>query len=58
MMTGDYSVCDTLCQQCEKYIGWEYLSAEERSEKYKEGKHVIEISGICAVGFDKKKELN
>ncbi len=57
MMTGEYTVCDTLCQQCSKYIGWEYLTADEISEKYKEGKHVIEVCGLGASGMDKKKEL-
>lgn len=57
MMTGDYTVCDTLCQQCDSYVGWQYLTADEISEKYKEGKYVIEINGLSASGFEKKKEL-
>jgi len=57
MLTGTYTVCDTLCRICNKYIGWQYLTAEDQSEKYKEQKHVIETSCITAVGVDKRKEL-
>ncbi|KAL3650254.1 hypothetical protein CASFOL_006657 [Castilleja foliolosa] len=48
MMTGSHIVEDLFCVQCGSIIGWKYESAEEKSQKYKEGKSVLErfkISG-------------
>ncbi|CAI9762225.1 unnamed protein product [Fraxinus pennsylvanica] len=48
MMTGLHTVVDIFCVQCGSIIGWKYETAHEKSQKYKEGKSVLErfqISG-------------
>jgi Yippee zinc-binding/DNA-binding /Mis18, centromere assembly len=42
LMTGLHSVCDIFCIRCETMVGWTYTRAYEHSQKYKEGKFVIE----------------
>jgi hypothetical protein len=42
LMTGLHSVADISCKRCKTVIGWTYLKAYERSQKYKEGKYIIE----------------
>jgi len=41
-MTGLHSVNDIFCIRCKKLIGWTYSKAYEQSQKYKEGKFIIE----------------
>ncbi|XP_041995205.1 protein yippee-like [Salvia splendens] len=48
MMTGSHIVVDIFCVQCGSTVGWKYETAREKSQKYKEGKSVLErfkISG-------------
>ncbi|KAI3458540.1 hypothetical protein Pfo_015203 [Paulownia fortunei] len=48
MMTGSHTVADIFCVQCGSIVGWKYEIAYEKSQKYKEGKSVLErfkISG-------------
>ncbi|KAK6794119.1 hypothetical protein RDI58_007572 [Solanum bulbocastanum] len=48
MMTGLHTVADIFCVCCGSIVGWKYESAHEKSQKYKEGKSVLErfkISG-------------
>ncbi|XP_047323269.1 protein yippee-like [Impatiens glandulifera] len=48
MMTGLHTVADIFCVGCGSSIGWTYEMAHEKSQKYKEGKSVLErvkISG-------------
>lgn len=42
LMTGLHSVNDIFCTRCKKLIGWTYSRAYEQSQKYKEGKFIIE----------------
>lgn len=42
MMTGLHVVKDIKCRQCGTKIGWTYVQAYEESQKYKEGKFIIE----------------
>mmetsp|Transcript_6830 Transcript_6830/g.6052 ORF Transcript_6830/g.6052 Transcript_6830/m.6052 type:complete len:118 (+) Transcript_6830:4-357(+) len=42
MMTGLHKVCDIHCKQCMKLVGWTYMHAYAESEKYKEGKFIVE----------------
>lgn len=42
LITGLHSVCDIFCKRCETLIGWSYTKAYEPSQKYKEGKFIIE----------------
>ena len=41
-MTGLHTVCDIHCKRCKRVVGWTYSKAYEQSQKYKEGKFVIE----------------
>jgi hypothetical protein len=42
LMTGLHSVCDIFCKRCKGVVGWTYIKAYEASQKYKEGKFIIE----------------
>ncbi|KAG6395385.1 hypothetical protein SASPL_146028 [Salvia splendens] len=42
MMTGAHTVADLYCVQCGSIVGWKYEMAHEKSQKYKEGKSVLE----------------
>ena len=44
MMTGLHTVKSVMCKSCREVIGWTYVFAYEASEKYKEGKFIIERS--------------
>jgi len=35
-------VCDINCKRCDTLVGWTYTKAYEPSQKYKEGKFIIE----------------
>ncbi|XP_051149293.1 protein yippee-like At4g27745 [Andrographis paniculata] len=49
LMTGVYTVADVFCKDCNSMLGWKYLKAEEDSEKYKEGKFVLETLKVAEV---------
>lgn len=42
MMTGLHMVADVHCGDCREVLGWKYEKAYEDSQKYKEGKFVLE----------------
>mmetsp|Transcript_36415 Transcript_36415/g.56543 ORF Transcript_36415/g.56543 Transcript_36415/m.56543 type:complete len:301 (-) Transcript_36415:174-1076(-) len=42
LITGLHSVCDIFCKRCKNMVGWTYAKAYETSQKYKEGKYIIE----------------
>mmetsp|Transcript_16973 Transcript_16973/g.33806 ORF Transcript_16973/g.33806 Transcript_16973/m.33806 type:complete len:348 (-) Transcript_16973:566-1609(-) len=42
LITGLHSVCDIFCNRCKELVGWTYSRAYEHSQKYKEGKFIIE----------------
>jgi hypothetical protein len=42
LITGMHSVCDIFCKRCKTLVGWTYSKAYEPSQKYKEGKFIIE----------------
>lgn len=42
LITGLHTVCDICCKRCKTLVGWTYLKAYETSQKYKEGKYIIE----------------
>ncbi|KAH7622281.1 hypothetical protein Ndes2526B_g03105 [Nannochloris sp. 'desiccata'] len=50
LMTGLHTVCDISCSQCSTVIGWKYEVAFEESQKYKEGKFIIEKVRIIKEG--------
>ncbi|XP_047252138.1 protein yippee-like isoform X2 [Capsicum annuum] len=42
MLTGMHSVVDIFCVGCGSIVGWKYEAAQEKSQKYKEGKFILE----------------
>ncbi|KAG5053047.1 hypothetical protein AAZX31_02G240600 [Glycine max] len=42
MLTGMHTVADIFCVGCGSIVGWRYETAHEKSQKYKEGKSVLE----------------
>lgn len=43
LLTGPHSVADIYCENCETTLGWKYEQAFVASQKYKEGKYIIEV---------------
>ncbi len=42
LITGLHTVADVYCNCCQACLGWKYVEAFEESQKYKEGKCIIE----------------
>ncbi|KAJ6432529.1 hypothetical protein OIU84_019712 [Salix udensis] len=42
MLTGLHTVADIFCVGCGSIVGWKYVTAHDKSQKYKEGKSVLE----------------
>ncbi|KAL1961367.1 hypothetical protein VTO42DRAFT_95 [Malbranchea cinnamomea] len=49
MTTGRHVVRDIMCRRCKEIVGWKYDKAYESSEKYKEGKFILEAELLCVV---------
>uniref|UniRef100_A0A9I9CGL9 Yippee domain-containing protein n=2 Tax=Cucumis melo TaxID=3656 RepID=A0A9I9CGL9_CUCME len=43
MITGLHTVVDIFCVGCGSIIGWKYEVAYDKSQKYKEGKYILEM---------------
>lgn len=46
LITGLHTVADIYCGDCHDVLGWKYERAYETSQKYKEGKFILEKSKI------------
>ncbi|KAL3738386.1 hypothetical protein ACJRO7_019853 [Eucalyptus globulus] len=46
LMTGLHTVADVHCSDCHEILGWKYERAYEETQKYKEGKFILEKSRI------------
>ncbi|KAL0313420.1 UNVERIFIED_CONTAM: protein yippee-like [Sesamum radiatum] len=46
LMTGLHTVADVYCGDCSEILGWKYEKAYEETQKYKEGKFILEKSKI------------
>jgi len=44
LLTGLHAVADIYCECCKTTLGWKYEQAFESSQKYKEGKYIIELA--------------
>ncbi|PVU87501.1 hypothetical protein BB559_006031 [Furculomyces boomerangus] len=42
MTTGVHIIKELKCAICEKYVGWKYIVAYEKDQKFKEGKFILE----------------
>ena len=49
LMTGLHTVADIHCTTCGAVLGWKYEMAFEESQKYKEGKFIIEKAKVLKV---------
>ncbi|KAI1721212.1 yippee zinc-binding/DNA-binding /Mis18, centromere assembly domain-containing protein [Ditylenchus destructor] len=43
LLTGLHAVADIYCECCKTTLGWKYEHAYESTQKYKEGKFIIEL---------------
>jgi len=46
LLTGLHVVADIYCNACASRVGWKYIEAFEESQKYKEGKFILEKAMI------------
>eukprot|EP01025_Chloroclados_australasicus_P011310 TRINITY_DN14902_c0_g1_i12.p8 TRINITY_DN14902_c0_g1~~TRINITY_DN14902_c0_g1_i12.p8 ORF type:complete len:113 (-),score=5.55 TRINITY_DN14902_c0_g1_i12:2027-2365(-) len=50
LITGLHTVADIFCTNCSTVLGWKYETAYEESQKYKEGKYIIEKAKVLKEG--------
>ncbi|GMH36324.1 hypothetical protein BSKO_04192 [Bryopsis sp. KO-2023] len=50
LITGLHTVADIYCTCCNAVLGWKYEQAFEESQKYKEGKFIIEKARVMKEG--------
>ncbi|CAK0784845.1 hypothetical protein CVIRNUC_008050 [Coccomyxa viridis] len=50
LMTGLHTVADIYCTCCNTVLGWKYERAFEESQKYKEGKYILEKAKLMKDG--------
>ncbi|CAO3625713.1 unnamed protein product [Mucor hiemalis] len=46
MTTGKHCITYISCMDCGEELGWKYIKAYEHSQKYKEGKFILETCSI------------
>ncbi|KAK6542993.1 Protein yippee-like 2 [Orbilia ellipsospora] len=49
LQTGAHTVSDISCKICGSTLGWKYIHAEERSQRYKIGKYILETGRVGKV---------
>ncbi|KAK7692349.1 hypothetical protein QCA50_003974 [Cerrena zonata] len=42
LLTGVHTVADVYCLGCNERLGWYYMKASDSTQKYKEGKYLLE----------------
>ncbi|KAJ2376059.1 hypothetical protein IW150_002197 [Coemansia sp. RSA 2607] len=52
MTTGVHIVQDITCMECNTYVGWTYVKAFEPTQKFKEGKFILEKEVITDITRD------
>merc|ERR1712157_208238 len=58
MTTGLHTVADIHCKSCMQIVGWKYEEAFEKSQKYKEGKFILERAKMTDVDTTEEAELS
>ncbi|TKW29908.1 hypothetical protein SEVIR_3G426100v4 [Setaria viridis] len=48
MTTGWHTVCDIFCVACGCNLGWKYLAAVDKTQRYKEGKFILDRREVLA----------
>ncbi|CAP24493.1 Protein CBG03644 [Caenorhabditis briggsae] len=57
LLTGLHAVADIYCEICKTTLGWKYEHAFESSQKYKEGKFIIELAHMVKDnGWDEQND--
>lgn len=46
MNSGAYRVQISTCSSCQTPLGWKFIDASERAEKWKEGYFIVELSNL------------
>lgn len=46
LITGLHTVADIYCLECQEVLGWKYEKAYEDTQKYKEGKFILEKAKV------------
>ncbi|GBG25138.1 Protein yippee [Hondaea fermentalgiana] len=49
LITGPHTIQDTFCRGCNTRLGWGYVNALDESQKYKEGKFILELKYVDEV---------
>ncbi|KAH9797088.1 protein yippee-like [Citrus sinensis] len=52
MLSGMHTVEDIFCCCCGQIVGWKYVAAHDKNQKYKEGKFVLERYRIGKYVFE------
>lgn len=52
LMTGMHTVADLFCALCATPVGWQYLEAFEESQKYKEGRVILERAKLIKLRWE------
>ncbi|KXL42065.1 hypothetical protein M433DRAFT_156975 [Acidomyces richmondensis BFW] len=47
LVTGAHTVGDIICAHCGSMLGWKYVAAEEKAQRYKVGKFILETKRVC-----------
>tara|TARA_B110001452_G_scaffold162932_1_gene135668 strand:+ start:109 stop:606 length:498 start_codon:yes stop_codon:yes gene_type:complete len=56
LLTGLHVVADIYCNACDERLGWKYVEAFEESQKYKEGRFILEKAKIIKEEELKRRE--
>lgn len=51
LMTGLHTVNDIYCRCCQQILGWKYEKAYDETQKYKEGKFILEKARMLKEGW-------
>ncbi|XP_058877122.1 protein yippee-like 3, partial [Acipenser ruthenus] len=51
LLTGLHAVADIYCENCKTTLGWKYEHAFEMTQKYKEGKYIIELAHMLKENY-------
>jgi len=47
LVTGAHTVGDISCAHCGSMLGWKYVAADEKAQRYKVGKFILETKRVC-----------
>lgn len=49
LLTGLHTIANVYCSNCGEELGWKYIKAHRETQKYKEGKFILEKFKIVSV---------